>query len=306
MLKKLLKEIISSYPLQFIGLILIVSTQAIFNTLSVIAVAPITDFLTESSSSELNPVTKYLFKIFPSLGLDFNLLTAFIFFGLFNILNGISKIILEYNLQRIKYDVLIHLLSDVLNKIFRARFLFFSQGEMGTILNSLNAEVHRIGENFVNIARFIANLVQASIFIFVPFFIDPRLSSIFVIVTAVLSLPLWFLNKISNSLGLKNLEKSNKSAGVLLELLNSSKIIVANARRKSSIELYRKVLIDHAKVGKKFKTLLVGAPELYGPIGIISALIAVYVGYLDGVSLTKISIILFSFTRLIQLLVLNG
>jgi len=63
------------------------------------------------------------------------ILTLFLFFGSFNLINGFVGVSTQYALLRIKYDVLIHLLTDTMGQFIRARYLFFSQGDMGKLLN---------------------------------------------------------------------------------------------------------------------------------------------------------------------------
>ena len=77
----LFKELIYRFPLHFIFLFGLILCQAIFNILSVIAVAPITDFLMEKRSEESNIITQNLELFLSNYGIGLSLLSVCIFYA---------------------------------------------------------------------------------------------------------------------------------------------------------------------------------------------------------------------------------
>jgi len=276
--------------------------QALLNALSVVAVAPITDFLLERVGENSSQITQYLTRIFSLFDVNLSLLTVFMFFGSLVLLNGLVGISTQYALLRIKYDVLIHLLSDTMGQFFRARYLFFSQGDMGKLLNSFQQEVNKVGDTFGHIAGLLANILQALIFLTVPFALNPKLTIIFIVTTGIFSGPLWLLGGITYSLGKKNTETANISAGVLHETLTAAKLILGFGRQKNAVKRYKTSFVNHSIVSVKFQTLQRGISMMLIPLGMIAALVALYMAYLDGVPFSNMTMVMFALMRLIPVI----
>ena len=165
---------------------------------------------------DVNQITKVFADVLTYVGFDFNIIVVFIFFALVMIVNGIAGVATVYATARIKFDVLVHLLTDAMGSFYRARYQFFSQGKIGTLLNSFQYEVAKIGDTFGSFARVFANCLQAIIFLGVPMAINPRLTIIFLLSALVLTAPLWLLRKFTYRLG-KKLTKYGNDVGSALE-----------------------------------------------------------------------------------------
>lgn len=141
----LLRELIHKFPVHFVSLFGLVLIQALLNGLSIVSIAPITDLLLDNSESDPSTITDTLVDIFGDFGLELDLLALFVVFGGLMVLVGFVGVGIQHAILRIKYDVLIHLLTDTLGQFFKARFQFFNQGDMGKLLNSFQQEVSKIG-----------------------------------------------------------------------------------------------------------------------------------------------------------------
>jgi ATP-binding cassette subfamily B protein len=246
-------------------------------------------------------ITQYLEQIFASFDMQLTMLSVFLFFGSLAIVNGFTGVAVEYALLRIKYDVLIHLLTDTMGQFFRARYLFFSQGDMGKLLNSFQQEVSKVGDTFGHIAKFLANLLQMIIFLAVPLTLSPKLTIIFLTTAGLISVPLWLLGGITYKLGKKNTETANVATGVLHETLTAAKLILGFGRQENAVKRYNDAIVKHSAVSVKFQTLQRGISLLFIPFGVIAALIALYVAYLDGVPFSDMTMVLFAFSRIIPI-----
>ena len=69
---QLFLQLFSKFPLHFISLVLGVFFQAVTNTLAVISIAPITDFLLERTGENASSITAYFESIVSNYGLDFS------------------------------------------------------------------------------------------------------------------------------------------------------------------------------------------------------------------------------------------
>ena len=305
---QLFKELFNRFPWHFMLLFGFVFLQAILSALSVIAVAPIADLLLERSGNDVSEITKVIQTFYSNSGNNLELIHVFIFFGIVTIINSLTGIFIEYSVLRIKYDVLIHLLTDTIGKFFRSKYLFFSQGDMGVLLNSFQQEVDKVGNTFGSIARLFANLLQAIIFLAVPFTLSPKLTILFITIAALISAPLWLLHRLSYGLGKQNTETANRVAGILHESLTAAKLIISFGRQNKTINYYKQAIKQHAKVSVKFQTLIGGVSKLFNPLGVVAALITIYISYIEGMPLGTMAMVLFSLNRLVPVigLLLSG
>ena len=265
--------------------------------MTVIAVAPITDFLLQRLGDNASQITNYLSEVLNSIGVEISLLVVFLFFGGLIVLNGLVGVATQYALLRIKYDVLIHLLTDTMSKFLRARYLFFSQGDMGKLLNSFQQEVSKVGDTFGHIAQFFANLLQVLIFLLVPLALSPKLTFIFLFGAAITSAPLWMLHSTSYKMGIKNTDTGNVTSRVLHETLTAAKMILSFGRQSIAVNRYKDAIVKHSEISVKFQTLQRGVGLLFQPFGVISALVALYIAYLDGIPFSDIAMVLFALYR---------
>lgn len=295
----LFAELFKKFPLHFFILFGVVFLEAVLSALSVIAIAPITDYLLGHSGKDTSAVTLYIGDLLSIVGVSMNLLTSFLLFGSIALVSGITSIASRYAVLRIKYDVLSYLLTDTLKRFFQARYLFFSQGDMGVLLNSFQQEVVKVGDTFGHIATLLAKIVQALIFLVVPFYLNSKLALTFVFTTGLLTAPLWFLQQISYKLGKGNTETANKLTGVLHETLSAAKLIIGFGVQQAAVQRYSDSFSEHASVSVKFQAFQSGVFAFFLPLGIISASITLYIAYLDGIIFTDMAVIMFAFIRLI-------
>ena len=141
---------------------------------------------------------------------------------------------------KIKYDVVIFLMSRSFSQFFNSKYLFFLESNTGKLLNTFQKESDKIGATLGNIAKLIAYSLQVLIFIAVPFYISPFLTLIFIICAIVICSPLYLINKRIYPLGVLNTETANNVSDVLQESLSAAKLILSYGRQGKTTELYKK------------------------------------------------------------------
>tara|TARA_Y100001970_G_scaffold270784_1_gene365147 strand:+ start:13589 stop:15238 length:1650 start_codon:yes stop_codon:yes gene_type:complete len=266
------------------------------------SLAPVTDFLLEKPYQEYNAITVLFVDLMGLINIKLQLVHSFIFFASFTALSGVTAVMVQYAVLKIKYDVLLDLISDALGQFFTTRFSFFSKGDMGTLMNSFQLEMNRVGESFGEMANLMANILQGTVLVLIPFLLAPRLTFIFLCITVIFSLPIWFLNKIVYDLGQKNTETSNRMTGILQESLSAAKIVLSFGRQKDTVARYRGSFKDHASVSVKYQTLVRSLSLIFFPIGLSAALVAIYIEIQNGTSLSQVVMVLFAITRLLPVM----
>ena len=298
----LFKELFYKFPWHFIFLIGIVFFQALTNALSVIAIAPITDFLLEKDTQNVTFITKYLESITISLGFNLNLLFAFIFFGVIVLTGGLLSVLSHFSLLRIKYDVVKKLLTDTVSKFLDSSFIFFSQGDSGKLLNTFQKETDKVGDTFGHMAKFIANSLQVFIFLSVPLTLSPKFTLIFLLITFLISTPLLLLSRWVYRFGKQTTETGNYNTGVIYEIITGAKLILSYGVQKPTVKKFEDSFEQHSKAAIKSQALSGGISLLFVPAGTIAALIVVYLAVENNLPLGEVIMVLFAFTRLLPLL----
>tara|TARA_Y100001934_G_scaffold221516_1_gene264098 strand:- start:657 stop:2429 length:1773 start_codon:yes stop_codon:yes gene_type:complete len=298
----MLRELIRRFPGHFIGLLALIFIQGGLNAVSIISIAPITDLLLKQSDSEVNDITSIFQKLLEEFGYDFNIVVVFIFFAIVMVVNGLAGVATVYATTRIKYDVLVHLLSDAMSSFYQARYQFFSQGKIGTLLNSFQYEVVKIGDTFGNFARILANLLQAIIFLGVPIIVNPKMTVVFLGSALVITAPLWLLRKYTYRLGKKLTTYGNDVGAVLEENLSFSKLVKGFGLSKTAVSGYQEKIKKITRISIYFGTITKSIQLLFVPLGTLAALLALYVSHSEGTSISDMAVVLFAFVRAIPML----
>ena len=301
-LKKLFMEMFVVFPLHFILLLFLVFLQTFSNTLSVLAIAPLTDYLLNVESQGQSNITIFSRTLFQNLNIEYNLISICCFLGSTILASAFLGVASLNAILRIKYDVLLYLIDDTLNKFFKANYLFFNNGDVGKFINTIQQEINKVADAFGNIAQTLANIIQILIFITVPYFLSPELTINFIIICSILTLPFFMFNKITNNLGDKNVNTANKMLSILHENLISAKLILSFGNQKFSHNRYTDAYKKHANVSILFQTLQRGLPLFVVPIGMISILVCIYIASIRSIPFSEISMFMFALTRVVPLI----
>tara|TARA_Y200000002_G_scaffold383214_1_gene404085 strand:+ start:1757 stop:3181 length:1425 start_codon:yes stop_codon:yes gene_type:complete len=192
-------------------------------------------------------------------------------------------------------------MSEAFTQFFKSKFSFFSESDMGELLNSFQRESDKIGGTIGNIAKFAANFLQVVLFLAVPFYISYKLTLIFIFCAIIMCIPIWIINKKIYPLGVLNTSTSNNLSSILHQSFSAAKLIIAYGNQIITSKRYKNLFLDHANVSIPFQTIAFGINILFMPLGMCAALISIYWGYLLGVSLSEMAMILFAFFRMMPL-----
>jgi ABC-type multidrug transport system fused ATPase/permease subunit len=295
----LISELNFKSKLQFFFLICLVIVLSFINTLSVLSIAPVVDVLLENDFDNYSKITQIIISL--TAMDDISLSFAFLFFGSTLVLAGVAAVFVQYMVFKIKYDVVIFLMTESFSQFFNSKYLFFLESNTGELLNTFQKESDKIGSTLGNIAKLIANSLQVLIFITVPFYISFNLTIVFILSAILITAPLYFINKKIYPLGKLNTETANKVSDVLQESLSAAKLVLSYSRQKQTTEKYKNSFQDHANISIPFFTYQFAISLLFMPLGMCAALFSIYYGINLGVSLAETAMILFAFFRMMPI-----
>ena len=293
---KLFSKYLKEYPVYFAFLMLAILVQAVGNSLSVFAIAPVTDLLLNIDSQKFTDSTQTLISLAPT-GTD-PLLIAFIFFISTLLVAALFSWISQHLVLLIKFTLIRNILSNTLISFYKAKYSFFAEANRGEILNSFQRESDRMGDAIGHFGTLVANSIQGLIFLTLPFYISTKLTLIFISLAIISYLPFILAQKYITSLGKKNTLTGNKVSGFLNETLSLSKVILVFAKQESVNSKFNNLYANHAEVAVRFKSLVFGVSTFFVPLGMGAAILTIYIGFSQGETLTSMTMILFSFFRL--------
>ena len=242
--------------------------------MSVLAVAPMAEFLLDPSLEKPGRITKVVLKGLSGIGMAPGFwVFGSLFVGL-NLFKGTLAIAIRYAILRIKYSVLRGILSDALHTFFKARWEFFSGSSHGRLLNTLNREVTIIGDTLGLLATLLAKVVQLSIYLAVPLWLNVSMTLTAVGLAVLFGLPFMVLHRLSHRLGEQNTQTGNVAIGILNEVLGAARLVIGFGRQNQARESYLTAFNQHVHATLRSQTLATAVPALFAPLAMAAVVMA--------------------------------
>ena len=300
LLFQLFREIFFKFPLIFFILFSSIFFQALLNSSTVVAMAPLVDFLMGNDKDQSFITTAFEnFFLYLNINVSFKLIHILFFIGIIFLFTGIFGILTQYIILVVQYKLLNFLLSSTLKLFLNAKYSFFVQQNIGKIVNSLHNEISKVSQSFAGMSRFMANIVQGIVLLIVPLVLSTYLTSLFIIFLLIFISPLFFAKKLSYIFGNENTLTANKMISYLHETLVSVKLIQSFGLQNKTINNYDKYIKSHANSTIKFQTLNRGIYLILIPLGTISALVTLNISTNQNLQLSEMAMVFFAFSRLL-------
>ena len=203
---------------------------------------------------------------------------------------------------KIKYQIYQSLSLNSLEIFLNSKWSFFNSENPGKFLNSFNIELNNVVETFSQFSKQIALIAQLFIYITIPFLLDPIMTTTAYCLAILFIVPFFYFNKVSFALGENNTKTSNLNQKVLMEFLNSFKLIISNNKEKVTLKNYENSLNTHIKATLKSQTFMQSISSIFQPLLILAALISLVNSISNGGNLTDIAAVLWSIMRALPIL----
>lgn len=293
-----LKNLIFQYPKLFFTNLGLFIVLGFIEIISLVFIGSFSSYLFENNISDnkivelvINYANKYLSIEF------FLLLFVFVF-----TLRSIVEILSNYILLKSKYFLIESNIIKTFDSITKTKFSFFKKFNKAETLNILNKEILKIGDSYSTLIRMTKPLIQIPMIIVIPLIIATKEIVFFGIVLFLFSIPIFFLGRLASKLGADDLQTSNQFSKKLYDTLKMfSTIIGLGFEKKASTELEEN-FIFHKKAAIKYHLLSSSIGLLYMPIGVIVIVLFFYVFKNTGTNITILSLIFYSFYRLIPMI----
>ncbi len=282
MLITFIREFLLKYPRAFLLLFGFILIEGLISIGVVLAVIPLADFLIDVSLKDPSSITLFVIQVFEYIGITIGYWSFSLLFVVLNLINAVLKTFIRYFVLSIKYKIQRSLYKDTLQSFFKARWEFFAGSEHGKILNTMQKELEVVGSTISTLASFLAQAIQLFVYLSVPFFLDSVMTLSAFILALIFTLPFLHFNKLSYRLGKENTLTANIATGILVEILQLARIILAFGKQKVSQLNYISAFDKHVSVTLKSQVLKMAVPSFTTPLGMLAAIIALGISLQQG------------------------
>jgi ABC-type multidrug transport system fused ATPase/permease subunit len=301
---KVFSEFIRLYPKHFSLLFLLLVFQGVIAMLSLVAIMPLADYLIDPTLTKPSSVTQALVTFFRNNEWE---VSFFKFGGVFilaNLIKGAFDVIVQYAILKIKYAVIRGLFSSALENFFNARWEFFSSGENGRLMNTLNKELDIVGDTLGHLATILAQTIQLFTYLAVPLWLNAQITLTAIGLSILLGMPFMLLNGLSYRLGKRNTETANASMGILNELLQAARLILGFGRQVQAKIKFLHAFDAHRHVTLRSQTLATAVPKFFQPLAMLAAVIAMAIALQNEIKVSVLAAVMWSLLAAMPILTL--
>jgi ATP-binding cassette, subfamily C, bacterial len=130
--------------------------------------------------------------------------------------------------------------SDLINQLLRVRWNYLTSQPIGRFANAISVDATRAGRAYLVAASFIANSIQAIIFIFIALSLSWQLSLVACVTGLMIFVLLQAFVRMSRRAGWRQVERTGELVTYLTDALNSIKPLKAMARHDGFQRLFEK------------------------------------------------------------------
>lgn len=273
--------------------------DALLSAFSVVTIAPLADLLLNKPESEWMGVTSKLSILLQSYGIDFNIISVAVIFWLTMLGMAVFSVLVRWKTVKLRVEVVRHLINTSMTKIFAAGWEYFSSVKRGDLINTYVNEVNKAGNAFQSISVGIAGIARILAFIIVPFWLEPKMVVIALVLAVLLMLPFMYLGKISYKLGKRNVNAANSYTSFLRESLDAAKEVIGFGCEQHTINKVDEKYLVVGESRVKSETFSYFSSQMYEPVGFL-VLLSVLVLFMQSAqtnSLSSVAVVLWGLLR---------
>jgi ABC-type bacteriocin/lantibiotic exporter with double-glycine peptidase domain len=270
--------------------------SSLFNALSAVSLIPIIGILIgdEFNSEYINKVGEFFNINLNDIGKSIYILIFVLFF----IISGVIKVLNDYFLIKLRFNILSKYFYDLIKKIFLSNWQFFSVNDIGKISNSIYKELDKVGGTLIAVLHIISNFFLVSIIILVPLTISWKVTLFSFLSIIILLFPLKILHSIFYKIGKNYTKEASNFSKLFFYAISLFKNISANNKNKKTLDQIHNSFIKISYLEIKNKVINSSISEFLKIITIGFVVIVFFFSTLFNLSIAETAAILYSFLRI--------
>ncbi|MBL4614102.1 MAG: ABC transporter ATP-binding protein [Magnetovibrio sp.] len=267
----------------------------VLDGLAIIAIAPIVSTLMGGNDESL--ITEYYNIAFAYLGFPESIEMFLILVVSLNIAKSIVQTGAQYYIFSTQYKVIREMIVEVVSSLLSSSINFMNREKQGSLANSLNQEITKVGEAFTFLSLSIAPIILIGVILAIPFSLSWETTTVAICIGLVLSTPLRIVGKYAHSLGEKAKDSRNHYSATIQEIFSKLRIIAGFGHQELALNKIQQGYDGLIKTSLRQQILSTLVVALYSPIGIIAAVSAFFVGRKLDVPVADIAVIIYAINR---------
>ena len=273
--------------------------DSILALLTVLALAPVVEFMTSDIISMQTGSLKYYFDFIGYIGIEYSLISSLLIFLGITILSSISNIGLFFISRINAYSITYQLTSWAIYQFYSQGLSYVNSQSFGVLQNTFSKEITKVTDAIFSVLQLLSVLIFSLSMLSFSMTLSLRMSLIIIGSFFIISFLISILGKKISYLSSLTLNSSNILSEKLYMPLINAKNILAFGRTKWASRVYEKAFNTHFIDALKSQSLAFFVPELFKTLSVLTAVMALFYSLSEGESITLLIVTLAVFIRLL-------
>jgi len=266
--------------------------------LSVIAIIPLVDILSEGGGSNPQEVTLFFIDILSLFGMGYNLATSVSLFVFIIVLALLAEILFYFIGRKNAYSIGYYLTSKGMASFFNRGLKFINSQSFGVIQNTFQREIDQIATGIDSILLMTASIVQMFIMLSLAFSLSVSMTFITLVIMIIITVLISGLNLLIARVSAKTTLSGNDVSQALFEPLMNAKQVLSFGRFDHAFDKHKQKYKQHSVDAITSQTLTFLVPLIFRMFGVIAALVALYFSISSGESTVALIAALIALIRI--------
>ena len=224
-----------THPWMVLGCLLVASLAG---GLSLASLLPLFSLATDGGAHEQSAVAQAVLRLLGSVGVEPGIgpLVALLV-GAFVAKNALTLVAMLY-VGNTTADVSTGLRTRLIGELLRVRWSYLASKPMGRFANAVSVDATRAGKAYLASAQFLANGLQAAIYIPLAFFVSWQLALLAFVTGLLIAGSLHVFVRMARRAGVRQTRRTSDLVTYLTDALNSIKPLKAMARQEGFARLF--------------------------------------------------------------------
>ena len=278
---------------------LVTLLDSFFALLTILALAPVIQFMTSDFLSMQTGTLKYYFDFIDYIGIEFNLINSLLIFLSLTILSSVLNIGLFFISKINGFSINYHLTSWAIYRYYDQGLTFINSQSFGVIQNTFSKEITKVTDAIFSVLQLLSVIIFSFLMLSFSLTLSLRMSVIILASFFITAILISRLGKKISYLSSLTLNSANIVSQKLYTPLMNAKNILAFGRAKWALISYKDAFYTHFRDAIKSQTLAFFVPEFFKTFSILTAVLALLYALSQGESITLLIVTLAVFIRLL-------
>ncbi len=206
--------------------------------IGMVSLMPLFTIAAENGQHSESLVAQLVLKLVDLLGLEANVVPLLWVLVVGTTVKALLTLLAMVYVGNTAASVATDLRSDLITRLLRVRWSYLASQPMGRFANAVSVDATRSGKAYLISANFLANAVQAAVYVSFAFFVSWKLSVVALVTGLAIALALHVFVRRSRRAGLRQTQRTSELVTYLSDALNSIKPLKAMARQEGFARLF--------------------------------------------------------------------